>query len=68
MEDFKIALLEILKQGKQWNKYKQRLKKFEELFVEQQRKILTSNKNEDSGVFNRTQSKMLNLIICLKRG
>ena len=32
MEDFKIALLEILKQDKQWKKYKQRLEKYVEFF------------------------------------
>ena len=52
MVDFKIALLEILKQEvEQWENYEQRLERFEELLVKQQWKMLTSNKNEDSGVF-----------------
>ena len=37
MEDFKIALMEILKQEEQRKKYEQRLEKFEELFLEQQK-------------------------------
>ena len=53
MEDFKTALLEILKQLEQWKKYK-------ELFVEQQQKILTSNKNKDLGIFS--QDATVNVI------
>ena len=56
MEDFKTISLEILKQeeeeqGKKYEK-KKSIENFEELFVEQQRKMLTSHKNEDSGVFS----------------
>ena len=70
MGEFKTALQEILKQqDEQGKNYKKGLEKFEESFAEQQWKMLTSNKNEDSGVFHRMQSKMqlLNLIISLKR-
>ena len=36
MEDFKTALLEMLKQqDEQWKHYEQRLEEFKELFVEQ---------------------------------
>ena len=51
MEDFKTALLEILKQDEQWTHYEQRLENFEELFAEQQGKMLTSQKNKVLGVF-----------------
>ena len=52
MEDFKTTLLEILKQqAEQWKNYEQRLEKLKELFVEQQEKMFTSNKNKDLGVF-----------------
>ena len=48
MEDFKTTLLEILKQQTEhWKNYGQRLEKLEELFVEQQWKMLTSNKHEN---------------------
>ena len=56
-KDFKTALLEILKEQeekrkkKKKKKYEQSLEKFEELFVEQQRKMLASNKNGDLGIF-----------------
>ena len=33
-------------------KSEQKLEKLEELFVEQRQKMLTSNKNEDSGIFS----------------
>ena len=56
MEDFKAAILDILKQVEQWKNYDQGLEKFEELFVEQQRKMLTINKNEDKCLFHWTLS------------
>ena len=36
MEEFKTALLEIMKQDEQWRCFEQRLEKFKELLVEQQ--------------------------------
>ena len=52
MEDFKTTLREILKQqAEQWKNYERRLEKLKELIVEQQWKMLTSNKNKDLGVF-----------------
>ena len=57
MEGFKTALLEILKQQvEQGKNYEQMLEKLEELFVEQKRKMLTSNKNKNLGVFHRRLS------------
>ena len=53
MEEFITSLQEILKQhDEQRRYYVQKLEKFEELFVEQQLKMLTRNKNKDSGVFS----------------
>ena len=74
MEDFKTALLEILKQEELSKKYEQRLEKIE-LFVEQL-KMLTRNKNEDSGVFrcfffffplDAIVNTIAEVIICQKR-
>ena len=53
IENFKTALFEILKQQEEQQRhYEQRLEEYEELFVELQRKMLTSYKNEDSGIFS----------------
>ena len=61
MEDVKSTLLEILKQqAEQWKNYEQRLEKLKELFVEQQREMLTSNKNEDLDIFS--QDTIINVI------